>query len=192
MPDTFLYFAYGSNMFTRRLAARTPSAVRITTAFVEGRRLAFDKVSTDGSGKCDIEATWNPADRVYGVLFRIATAEERALDEAEGVGHGYRKDEITVVTFEGTAAATAYFATEKDPKRRPYDWYKAFVLQGATENALPAVYIDLIRAVPSQPIPIQLVARGTKLYWRAFLSKLRRRWSFVQQRQQSWIPTNRL
>jgi gamma-glutamylcyclotransferase len=151
MPGTFLYFAYGSNMFARRLAARTPSAVRITTAFVEGRRLAFDKVSTDGSGKCDIEATGNPANRVYGVLFRIATAEERALDEAEGLGHGYRKDDITVVTSEGTIAAIAYFATEKDPKRRPYDWYKAFVLQGATENALPTAYIELIRAVPSQP-----------------------------------------
>jgi hypothetical protein len=40
--------------------------------------------------------------------FRIATAEERALDEAEGVGHGYRKDEITVLTLEGTFAAMAY------------------------------------------------------------------------------------
>jgi gamma-glutamylcyclotransferase len=84
------------------------------------------------SGKCDIEATGNPADRVYGVIFRIATAEERALDEAEGVGHGYRKDEITVMTFEGTLAAMA---------------------QGAAENALPATYIELIRAVPSQIDP---------------------------------------
>jgi gamma-glutamylcyclotransferase len=151
MSGTFLYFAYGSNMFARRLAARTPSAVRITTAFIDGRRLTFDKVSTDGSGKCDIEATGNLADRVYGVVFRIATAEERALDEAEGVGHGYRKDEITVMTIEGTAEAMAYIATKKDPKRRPYDWYKAFVVQGAVENALPAAYIELIRAVPSQP-----------------------------------------
>jgi gamma-glutamylcyclotransferase len=153
MPSTFLYFAYGSNMFARRLAARTPSALRITTAFVEGRRLTFDKVSTDGSGKCDIVATGNPADRVYGVLFRIATAEEHALDEAEGLGHGYRKDEIIVVTFEGTLVAATYLATKKDPKCRPYDWYKAFVLQGAIENALPAAYIDLIRAVPSQTDP---------------------------------------
>src|ERR1700722_17443460 len=143
MPATFLYFAYGSNMFARRLAARAPSAVRITTAFVDGRRLTFDKVSTDGSGKCDIEATGNPADRIYGVLFRIATAEERALDEAEGLGPGYRKDETTGVTSEATIAAMAYIAIVKDPKRRPYDWYKAFVLQGATENALPAAYIDL-------------------------------------------------
>jgi gamma-glutamylcyclotransferase len=153
MPGTFLYFAYGSNMFARRLAARTPSAVRITTAFIEGHRLAFDKVSTDGSGKCDIVATGNPADRVYGVIFRIAAAEERALDEAEGLGHGYRKDEITVATFEGTFAAMAYIATKKDPKRRPYDWYKGFVVQGAAENELPATYIELIRAVPSQTDP---------------------------------------
>jgi gamma-glutamylcyclotransferase len=153
MSGTFLYFAYGSNMFGRRLTARTPSAVQITTAFVEGRRLAFDKVSTDGSGKCDIEATGNPADRIYGVLFRIATGEEGALDEVEGLGHGYRKDEITVLTSEGTLAAMTYIATVKDPERRPYDWYKAFVVQGATENALPTAYIDLIRVVPSQPDP---------------------------------------
>ncbi|HTC12805.1 MAG TPA: gamma-glutamylcyclotransferase family protein [Chthoniobacterales bacterium] len=151
MSGTFLYFAYGSNMFAHRLAARTPSAVRITTAFIDGRRLTFDKVSTDGSGKCDIEATGNSADRVYGVVFSIATVEERALDEAEGVGLGYRKDEIVLVTSKGTLAAMAYIATEKHPKRRPYDWYKAFVLQGAVENALPAAYIELIRAVPSQP-----------------------------------------
>jgi gamma-glutamylcyclotransferase len=150
MPSTFFYFAYGSNMFARRLSARTPSAVRIGTGCVQGHKLTFDKVSTDGSGKCDIEATGNPADRVYGVVFRIAAAEESALDEAEGLGHGYRKDEVTVVTRESALKAMAYFATEKDPTRRPYDWYKAFVVQGAIENTLPDAYIEVIRAVPSQ------------------------------------------
>jgi gamma-glutamylcyclotransferase len=87
------------------------------------------------------------------LFFGITTGQEHALDEAEGLGHGYRKDEIVVVTFEGTLAAVAYFATVKDPKRRPYDWYKAFVVQGAAENALPAAYIDFIRAVPSQTDP---------------------------------------
>jgi gamma-glutamylcyclotransferase len=153
MPSTILYFAYGSNMFARRLAARTPSAVPIATAFVEGRRLTFDKVSTDGSGKCDIEATGNPTDRVYGAIFRIALAEEHLLDKAEGLGHGYRKDELIAVTSDGPVAAVAYFATEKDPAFRPYDWYKAFVVQGATENTLPTAYIDFIRAAPSQSDP---------------------------------------
>ena len=66
-----LYFAYGSNMLSRRLRApnRTPSAVAVGTGFVSGRRLTFDKVSTDGSAKCDIEVTTNPNDWAYGVLF---------------------------------------------------------------------------------------------------------------------------
>ena len=49
MPGTFLYFAYGPNMFARRLAARTPSAARITTAFVEGHRLE-DVLKICGTG----------------------------------------------------------------------------------------------------------------------------------------------
>src|SRR5436309_10854406 len=90
MAGMFLYFAYGSNMLTRRLTARTPSAAAVGTGFVEGYRLSFDKVSSDGSGKCDIEPTSNPADRVYGVVFTIADAEAGALDDAEGLDRGYR------------------------------------------------------------------------------------------------------
>jgi len=76
---TFLYFAYGSNMLTRRLQNRTLSAKAVGIGYVEGHRLTFDKVSTDGSGKADIEATGNATDRVYGVLFSIDASEESAL-----------------------------------------------------------------------------------------------------------------
>jgi hypothetical protein len=101
MPDpcgTFLYFAYGSNMLTRRLVASTPSATPVGIAYLEGYRLTFDKASRDGSGKCDIEATGDRVDRVWGALFWIATADAANLDEAEGLGHGYRKGEVRVMT----------------------------------------------------------------------------------------------
>jgi hypothetical protein len=39
-----------------------------------------------------MEGTGNPTDRVYGVLFSIAMNEEKALDDAEGLDKGYRKD----------------------------------------------------------------------------------------------------
>ena len=70
--STFLYFAYGANMLFRRLHAsdRAPSAVAIDIGFVRGRRFSFGKVSRDGSGKCDLEATGNLKDRAYGVLFK--------------------------------------------------------------------------------------------------------------------------
>jgi hypothetical protein len=140
-------------MFSRRLTERTPSAVAIGTASVEGRRLTFDKRSEDGSGKCDIEATGNPADYVWGVLFRIASTEAACLDKAEGCGHGYSKGEVQAMTATGASPAVAYFATEKDSGRLPYHWYKAFVIAGATEHALPAIYVAGIRDVPSQQDP---------------------------------------
>jgi len=86
-----LYFAYGSNMLTRRLRApdRCPSAVAVGSGFLNGRRLTFDKVGSDGSGKCDIEATSNSSDRACGVLFEIDCSEKPALDRAEGLGKGY-------------------------------------------------------------------------------------------------------
>ena len=150
-PGTFLYFAYGSNMFTRRLTARTPSATASGTGFVEGHRLTFDKVSDDGSGKCDIEATTNRDDRVYGVIFRIATAQEPELDRFEALGRGYRKDRVQVLTPHGPKNATTYIATNKEAGRLPYHWYKAFVIAGAVEHGLPNAYIERLRTVGSQP-----------------------------------------
>jgi gamma-glutamylcyclotransferase len=148
-PETFLYFAYGSNMLTSRLTLRTHSATAVGVAYVEGYRLTFDKVSTDGSGKCDIEATGNAADRVYGVLFGIATAEAADLDAHEGLGHGYRKGEVQARAASTITRAVAYFATEKEPDRLPYDWYKAFVIEGAIEHQLPAAYIASLKPVAS-------------------------------------------
>ena len=151
--ETFLYFAYGSNMLTRRLSRRTHSAAAVATAHVEGYRLAFDKVSTDGSGKCTIEPTGNVADRVWRVLFRIATAESADLDDAEGLGHGYRKGEVEAVAATARTQAVAYFATQRQPALCPYDWYKAFVVQGAIEHQLPADYIERLRSIVSYPDP---------------------------------------
>lgn len=125
----------------------------MATAYVEGYRLTFDKVSRDGSGKCAIEPTGNVADHVWGVLFRVATAEAADLDDAEGLGHGYRKGEVEAVAATERTQAVAYFATQKQLALCPYDWYKAFVMQGAIEHRLPADYIEGLRSVISQPDP---------------------------------------
>ncbi len=148
----FFYFAYGSNMLTRRLTAprRAPSAKFIGTGYIEGYRLTFDKASNDGSGKCDAEATGNPEDRVYGVVYSIAEDEAGALDTAEAVGHGYRKGEIDILTPQGPLRAVAYFATQKNARLLPFHWYKSFVVQGAIEHELPEIYIERLQAVQSQ------------------------------------------
>jgi cation transport regulator ChaC len=159
MADHFLCFAYGSNMLTRRLRApeRAPSAQREGIGYVQGYRLTFDKGSTGKkyrSGKCDMERTGVATDRVWGVLFSIPNTEEAALDKAEGLDKGYRKDrKIPVVTDACTREGVAYIATEKDPAVKPYHWYKAFVVAGAVEHGLPPAYVEWLRTFESQPDP---------------------------------------
>jgi len=157
MADTFLYFAYGSNMLTLRLRGRTSSAEANGIGYVAGRRLTFNKTSDDGSGKGDARLTNDAADRVEGVLFRIDTAQKQALDDAEGVGHGYEESFVDVITAKGTVRALAYVASAgaTDPARRPYHWYKRLVLGGAIEHGLSPGTIATIRAVPSidDPLP---------------------------------------
>ena len=150
-PD-FLYFAYGSNMSSRRLTApkRAPSATRVAVGYVPGRRLTFDKFSKrDQSGKCDCEATGNPADRVYGVVYRIAASERAALDEAEGLHWGYREEVLAVVVGEVTHDALAYVATDKRRGLPIFDWYLEHVVTGAAENGLPAGYVKAIQQTPT-------------------------------------------
>ncbi len=150
----FLCFAYGSNLGRRRLAApsRAPSATRVAVGYVAGRRLAFDKYSSrDRSGKCDCEATGNPSDRVYGVIYRIAQSDRISLDAAEGLHHGYRDEIVTVVSGDAVYEALAYIATEKRTGLQVYDWYLNHVVIGAVENGLPADYIDKIRRMPTVP-----------------------------------------
>jgi gamma-glutamylcyclotransferase len=150
-PD-FLYFAYGSNMSSRRLTApgRAPSATRVTVGYVPGRRLTFDKFSSrDRSGKCDCEVTGDPVDRVYGVVYRIGASERAALDAAEGLHNGYRDEIFTVIAENATHRALAYVANDKRPGLPVFDWYLEHVLRGASENGMPSDYVEAIRQIPT-------------------------------------------
>ena len=151
--STFLYFAYGANMLSRRLTApnRAPSAVAIDIGFVEGRRFSFGKVSRDKSGKSHLEATGNPQDRAYGVLYKVNVKDKPNLDIAEGLGIGYSETNIQVVTATGVYTAQTYVASFKEDPLLPYQWYKASVVAGAIEHDLPFEYIEWLRTFESQP-----------------------------------------
>lgn len=152
--NEFFYFAYGSNMSTRRLVARLPSARVVATGFLIGYKLAFDKVSKDGSGKCDCEHTGNGGDRVYGVIFSVASSERPALDRYEGAGHGYEPSNVRVETAGGEMDSLTYVATNKQPGLQPYDWYKHHVVAGAREANLPEDYVRGIESVVSTVDPL--------------------------------------
>jgi len=149
LRSTFLYFAYGSNMLSRRLKhkSRCPSADYESTGFISGRQLTFDKVSKDGSGKCNIDEGATSA-RVYGVVFRIDCSEKSALDRAEGSGKGYDEKIVEVNTTDGKINAKTYVASRKVKGLFPYTWYKALVVAGAVEHRLPPDYVEWLRCFP--------------------------------------------
>ena len=68
------------------------------------------------------------------MLFSIRSAEAPALDKFEGLGKGYRKCHLPVVTQTGLATAIAYVADKTDPLLVPYGWYKDLVVAGAVEH----------------------------------------------------------
>ena len=148
-PETFLYFAYGSNMSAERLrvADRTPSAKWIGIGRVTGYRLVFDKVGMDGSGKADCERTAKLRDVVHGALFHIAHGDRPALDRAEGLGNGYDAFDIDVETESGIVQALTYRATRKDATLKPFTWYMQHVLNGARQCGLPQAYVASIESV---------------------------------------------
>lgn len=148
--EQLIYFAYGSNMSTRRLLRRVPSARVIDAARLAGHRLAWHKRGADGSGKCDILPTV-PEDVVYGVLYHIDAGHRGVLDRFEGLGWGYELKHVDVCLLNRNESLTAftYRATRIDAGYIPYDWYRDHVLIGAREHNLPADYIRLIENVPT-------------------------------------------
>ncbi|SCY48592.1 AIG2-like family protein [Nitrosospira sp. Nl5] len=148
--NTFLYFAYGANMLSRRIQDAAPSAVAMDTGFIQGHRFTFGKVSRDGSGECDIEVTNNLKDRVYGVLYKINVKDRSNLNDAEGLGT-YSEANVQVVTATDNCPAMTYIARYKDAAPlRPYQWYKGLVIAGAVEHDLPNAYVEWLRTFEAQ------------------------------------------
>ncbi len=153
--STFQYFAYGSNMLTERLVRRCPSAVAVGPATAKGYRLRFAKTGRDGSGKATLVADRDQT--VHGVLFAIANNDLDALHRAEGAGIGYdfqQSFRVTGLDGGGIVAGTYIGAVAAyDDSLKPFNWYRALVLAGATQHRLPPYYLDRFRWTSVQPDP---------------------------------------
>lgn len=129
-------------MLPARLIERCPSAKVVGHGVARGWRLEFSKASKDGSGKATLVAAPNSA--VPGVIFEIDLGELQQLDLHEGVGFGYRRDDVFAV--EGSPALTStYLGTALDVALRPYDWYLATVIAGAEHHRLDAGHIVALK-----------------------------------------------
>lgn len=125
---SFLYFAYGSNLWEPRMRSRCPSAKPVGTGVLNGWRLVCDKPSVDGSAKFNIRPDGSGV--VHGALYEISDGERDALDSAEP------RYIAVAIDVGGRRAMTYRYRgdTSSDP---PHDWYVDLALDGAREHGLP-------------------------------------------------------
>jgi gamma-glutamylcyclotransferase len=142
------YFAYGSNMSLKRLRQRVPSARKVGVFSLPGYQLRFHKVGKDGSAKCNAFFTGDQLDGVQGVVFTLDLNEIALLDTVEGLGRGYEKQHVRVLSASGDEVeAFTYIATNINDALLPFSWYRHHVLTGARDANLSPDYLAKIERV---------------------------------------------
>ena len=135
-------------MYTKKLLVTAVSAKVICIANLSGYKILFNKISSDGSAKCNLSKSSRDSDVVWGVVFKIDETDHEALRRSEG---GYM--EYSVILSDGNPAVTFIANPERvDDQNSPFDWYKEYCQKGAREHHLPANYIhDSIDMTPTKP-----------------------------------------
>lgn len=147
------YFAYGSNMSARQMAARCPGATAAGPARLDGHRLAFDLPSRYWGGWV-ADVVPEAGSVVWGVLWRLRPEHWAALDDYEDVDEQrYRRLTLDVTTADGRPVrAQLYRVVRPRGEGRPSAAYLRTILEGAREHGLPAPYVAWLETLAVEEV----------------------------------------
>ncbi|XP_048195495.1 gamma-glutamylcyclotransferase isoform X1 [Perognathus longimembris pacificus] len=149
--DSFLYFAYGSNLLSERIHLRNPSAEFCCVARLQDFKLDFGNFQGKTSERWHggiATVFQSPGDEVWGVVWKMNESNLSSLDEQEGVKHGvYVVIEIKVSTQEGKEIACRSYLMTNYESAPPSPQYKKVICLGAKENGLPLDYQEKLKAI---------------------------------------------
>lgn len=141
------YFAYGSNLAMDQ--NRTGLIREARRARLDGYRIAFNKLGSDGTGKANLVPDETAA--VWGVVYLCSAATLDQMDLYEGVprGHYYRKNVRVHCDSGEQVNAVTYIAGNSfiRPSLQPAPEYLQQILRGAREHRLPDSYLQEIERV---------------------------------------------
>ena len=134
------YIAYGSNLNTRQMGWRCPTAKKLHTAELGGYRLefrgsegnAYATISPDEDGKVPI------------LLWEIQPEDERQLDSYEGWPRFYRKETIPIEIEGKTQDAMVYVMNDGHDLDLPSSRYWHTVWEGYEENGLDTNVLETV------------------------------------------------
>jgi gamma-glutamylcyclotransferase len=129
--DTVLYFAYGSNMSTPRLAKRLGPLARGRVARLKGYRIAFNKRGDRGGKTNIVPGTAN--DVVPGVVYALTRRQFETLSGHEG---GYAKERVSVEIAGQGAKPWTFIAERTEDGLKPTRAYRQHLIDGAREYGL--------------------------------------------------------
>ncbi|XP_037502354.1 gamma-glutamylcyclotransferase-like [Rhipicephalus sanguineus] len=146
-PDDILYFAYASNMWSRRIHICNPTAKFLDIGELEGYHVDFFDYFESWRGasaalrKCDGKIT-------HGVIWAVPKQDVHNLDRQES---DYEGVDVTVKLSSGEEAVcrTYIYGHTKAGKRGvPSLFYKAVIVAGAIEHKLPETYVQQLVKQP--------------------------------------------
>ncbi|XP_065165290.1 gamma-glutamylcyclotransferase-like [Atheta coriaria] len=158
MSKTFMYFAYGSNLLTKRLHVQNPSAVKRGCGKLKDFQLDFNYYSKRWKGAA---ATIVPKEGAYvwGAIYEIDNEHIPSLDNQEGVHDNvYFPLEVDVETPEGAFTKCRVYQQCNNPPvcdnlanlpddRKPSAVYLNLIRRGAVESNLPEDYVKFLHNI---------------------------------------------
>jgi len=151
-----IYFAFGSNMDPRQMAARCPSHRVLGRGFLADHRLCFPRRSpvrhcgTAGLAPAAGHGLW-------GVLYALAESDLVRLHAAEGYApgraaeenrHDFVEIEVRLDSADGTIMrAFTYIARPDTSGAAPSADYLRHLIDGAEHHGLPNSYVIQLRSV---------------------------------------------
>ncbi len=142
-----IYAAYGSNLDPERMALRAPHSPLYGTGWLVGWRLSFggEDLSWQGPLSTVVE---DAGHQVYVALYDLTPADEKALDEWEGVDIGvWTKIRVRVSTLDGEVTAWLYVLNAYEGGM-PRATYLGMLAEAAEAGGAPADYVNDLRERP--------------------------------------------
>ncbi|KAJ8686316.1 hypothetical protein QAD02_022110 [Eretmocerus hayati] len=156
---TFLYFAYGSNMLTKRIHINNPTAVQKYIGFIENHRLDFNGFSKRWQGAVATIVPHTSSDlKVWGVVWKINMKDLPHLDDQEGVKfNSYFAKSVTVNIPGGNRVEARVYEQCRlpdkyvrpdllPPERQPSLVYLSTMTEGAKEFGIPENYVRYLES----------------------------------------------
>jgi cation transport regulator ChaC len=141
------YFAYGSNLLSEQMIARTGPICngdeRPRIARLPNYRLAFNMLGEDGQIYANIVT---PGDGVLGVVYRCGS---KSLEKLDGYERGYERQALAVIDDRGVKLrVVAYIARPESvtAEGRPSAAYLQKIMTGACQHGLPEEYLRTLEA----------------------------------------------